>query len=463
MHPLFSHKWALALGAALESSAAYRDAARRWDGAVCLERTADAGDEAPAVAVFLDLAHGRCHAARLATDADRRQARYIISGPLTAWLTVLRGDEAPTVALMRGHLTLSKGMLPMLLPHVGAANALVDVVRTVSPSAVSPSAVSPSAVSPSAVSPSAVSPSAATAVPPTAAPTRRTGFRSLEAGALTDASVPWRLWEKAKRHGIWNPADIDFTVDAVQWRALTPGEQDLLLRLVTLFQGGEEAVVIDILPLLDVISQEGRLDEQLYLTSFVWEEAKHVEGMHRFLHAVGALDTDLTRFHTPAYHTIITHALPQAMQRLRHDSSPVAQARASTTYNMIVEGVLAETGYHVFHEILVTRGILPGMQQMTALLKLDESRHIAYGLYLLSRLGIEHGAPVWDAIADTMNVLMDPTIAVITEAFAAYPADAVPFALSAAPFVEHAMSQGAKRLERLERARAQGVPVGTKE
>ena len=449
MHPLFSHEWALALGAALESSAMYREAARRWDGAVCLQRTADADHGHPAAAVFLDLKHGRCHAARLATEADLRQARFVISGPLTAWLTVLRGDEAPTVALMRGHLMLSKGMLPMLLPHVGAANALVDVARAVSPSA-------------DDRAPAAHTTPDHTAVPAgMSAP--RPGFRSLERGALTDESVPWRLWEKAKRHGIWNPADIDFTVDAEQWRTLAPDEQDLLLRLATLFQGGEEAVVIDILPLLDVVSQERRLDEQLYLTSFVWEEAKHVEGMHRFLHAVDALDTDLTRFHTPAYHTIFTDALPQAMQRLRHDTSPVAQARASATYNMIVEGVLAETGYHVFHEILVSRDILPGMQQMTGLLKLDESRHIAYGLYLLSRLGIEHGAPVWDAIADTMNTLMDPAIAVITEAFAAYPADAVPFALSPAPFVEHAMSQGAKRLDRLERARAQGVPVGTKE
>ena len=449
MHPLFSHEWALALGAALESSAMYREAARRWDGAVCLQRTADAGHGDPAAAVFLDLKHGRCHAARLATEADLRQARFVISGPLTAWLTVLRGDEAPTVALMRGHLMLSKGMLPMLLPHVGAANALVDVARAVSPSA-------------DDRAPSVHTTPDHTTVP-AGVPAQRPGFRSLERGALTDESVPWRLWEKAKRHGIWNPADIDFTVDAEQWRALAPEEQDLLLRLATLFQGGEEAVVIDILPLLDVVSQERRLDEQLYLTSFVWEEAKHVDGMHRFLHAVGALDTDLTRFHTPAYHTIFTDALPQAMQRLRHDTSPVAQARASATYNMIVEGVLAETGYHVFHEILVSRDILPGMQQMTGLLKLDESRHIAYGLYLLSRLGIEHGAPVWDAIADTMNTLMDPAIAVITEAFAAYPADAVPFALSPAPFVEHAMSQGAKRLDRLERARAQGVPVGTKE
>lgn len=446
MTALFTDEWARALGAALEASVPYRDAARRWEGAVCLERTAESGDDASSVAVFLELAHGHCHAARLATAADRQQSRYVIGGPLSAWLKVLRGEEVPTVALMRGHLRLAKGALPMLLAHVSAANALVDVARTISPP-----------------EPERVTHPAASAVAPAAVVPRRLEFRSLDPDAWADHSVPLRLWEKAKRHGIWNPADIDFSVDREQWGTLAADERDLLLRLATLFQGGEEAVVIDILPLLDVVSQEGRLDEQLYLTSFVWEEAKHVEGMHRFLHAVGALDTNLARYHTPAYHAIFSKALPRAMQALRHDQSPMMQARASATYNMIVEGVLAETGYHVFHDVLTTRGILPGMQQMTGLLKLDESRHIAYGLYLLSRLGIAHGAPVWDVIAATINELMDSAIAVITEAFAAYPAHAVPFGLSPAPFVEHAMSQAARRLERLELARAQGVPVGAKD
>jgi hypothetical protein len=101
MHPLFTHQWALALGAALESSAMYREAARRWDGAVCLQRIADTSTALPSTAVFLDLKHGHCHAARLATEADLKQAKFVISGPLTAWLSVLRGNEAPTVALMR--------------------------------------------------------------------------------------------------------------------------------------------------------------------------------------------------------------------------------------------------------------------------------------------------------------------------------------------------------------------------
>ena len=465
MPELFTHDWAVSLGTALNASSLYREAARRWEGAVCLECTPAPGGEghgpsASKVAVYLDLLHGHCRVARVATPADYGQARYVISGPLAAWLTVLRGDETSTVALMRGHLRLAKGLLPMLLPHVGAANALVEVARTVPVGTVQP----PAPAEVPAVSPEPV-PQGPTSIAPTppAPEPHRSRYRSLDLTALEESSVPLRLWEKAKRHGIWNPADIDFSTDAAQWVQLSASEQDFLLRLATLFQGGEEAVVIDILPLLDVVSHEGRLDEQLYLTSFVWEEAKHVEGMHRFLRAVGAFDDNLARFHTPAYHTIFSEALPRAMQALRHDRSPVAQVRASATYNMIVEGVLAETGYYLFHEILTARGILPGMQQMTGLLKLDESRHVAYGLYLLSRLGLEHGAIAWDTMAATMNTLMDPAIAVIGEAFAAYPADAVPFNMSPAPFMEYALSQFAKRLDRLERSREQGIPVGMKE
>ena len=460
MPELFTHDWAVSLGAALNASSLYREAARRREGAVCLACTPAPGGEAHGpsaskVAVYLDLLHGHCRVARVATPADYGQARYVISGPLAAWLTVLRGDETSTVALMRGHLRLAKGLLPMLLPHVGAANALVEVARTVPVGTVQP----PAPAELPAVSPEPV-PQAPTPLVPEP---HRSRYRSLDLTALEASSVPLRLWEKAKRYGIWNPADIDFSTDAAQWVQLSASEQDFLLRLATLFQGGEEAVVIDILPLLDVVSHEGRLDEQLYLTSFVWEEAKHVEGMHRFLRAVGAFDDNLARFHTPAYHTIFSEALPRAMQALRHDRSPVAQVRASATYNMIVEGVLAETGYHLFHEILTARGILPGMQQMTGLLKLDESRHVAYGLYLLSRLGLEHGAVAWDTMTATMNTLMDPAIAVIGEAFAAYPADAVPFNMSPAPFMAYAMSQFAKRLDRLERSREQGIPVGMKE
>jgi ribonucleoside-diphosphate reductase beta chain len=144
------------------------------------------------------------------------------------------------------------------------------------------------------------------------------------------------------------------------------------------------------------------------------------------------------------------------MGRLRHDASPVAQAEASATYNMIVEGVLAETGYHMYHRVLVAQGILPGMQRAVTLLKQDESRHIAYGLHLLSRLVAEHGDVAWHAIEARMNALVVPAVAVVTEAFAAYPPDRIPFGLDPADFTTFAMSQFQRRLAWLERGRRAG-------
>jgi ribonucleoside-diphosphate reductase beta chain len=40
--------------------------------------------------------------------------------------------------------------------------------------------------------------------------------------------------------------------------------------------------------------------------------------------------------------------LPAALNRLLIDPSAIAQVEASVVYHMIVEGVLAETGYHGF-------------------------------------------------------------------------------------------------------------------
>ncbi|MBO9374192.1 MAG: ribonucleotide-diphosphate reductase, partial [Chloroflexus sp.] len=44
-------------------------------------------------------------------------------------------------------------------------------------------------------------------------------------------SPPMRLFEKAKRFGIWNPSLIDLSRDARDWEQLQDDERDLLLRL----------------------------------------------------------------------------------------------------------------------------------------------------------------------------------------------------------------------------------------
>lgn len=445
----FSPPWIAAWAAALRQSDSYRAAARNWEGAVVLEQAPGRGESPDAArSVFLDLWRGECRAAREATAADREAARYVISGPRASWERVLHGELSPTMAIMRGALSLAKGSLGGLLPHVGAATEMLRLAQGLD---VAPE---PTEAAPAAAAAAAAA--AEVAATPTVSTAGHAHFQSTSPTGLRFDSVPMRLWEKAKRFGIWNPTDIDFTQDRADWQRLAADEQDVLLRLAALFQAGEEAVALDILPLADVMAREGRLEEQLYLASFIWEEAKHVELFRRFLDAVTGRRDDLASYHSPSYRTIFAEALPAAMGRLRHDPSPVAQAEASATYNMIVEGVLAETGYHMYHRVLVAQGILPGMQRAVTLLKQDESRHIAYGLHLLSRLVAEHGDVAWHAIEARMNALVAPAVAVVTEAFAAYPPDRIPFGLDPADFTAFAMSQFQRRLAWLERGRRSG-------
>jgi len=163
---------------------------------------------------------------------------------------------------------------------------------------------------------------------------------------------PMRLYEKAKRLGIWNPSDIDFLKDKADWSALKADEKDLICRLLAMFVAGEEAVTLDLLPLIQVIAKEGRVEEEMFLTTFLFEEAKHTDFFRRFLDEVSVASDDLTRYHTDNYHYIFYDALPAALSTLETDSSPSALIRASVTYNMVVEGVLAETGYHAFFTML---------------------------------------------------------------------------------------------------------------
>ncbi len=263
---------------------------------------------------------------------------------------------------------------------------------------------------------------------------------------------PMKLWQKAKKFGIWDPQEIDFTQDRKDWEGFSETEREVLLHLTSLFLGGEESVTLDLLPLISTIAREERLEEEMYLTSFLWEEAKHVEAFRVFLDQVAQEHSDLSRFHGPSYTAIFHQELPTALNRLWDDPSPVAQAEASVTYNMIVEGVLAETGYHGYFTMLEANDVLPGMRQVVGKLKQDESRHLAFGVYLLSRLVAEHGDEVWEAIDRRMNHLLPLAMGMIQEIFTPY-GDQIPFGLDIGEFLGFASSQYQKRYERVKKAR----------
>ena len=92
-----------------------------------------------------------------------------------------------------------------------------------------------------------------------------------------------RLYHKAKKLGIWDPREIDLTQDRQDSLKISDEYKERLLPLILGFQAGEEAVTLDLLPLIMTMAREGRLEEEMFLTTFLWEEAKHTEFFRRVL------------------------------------------------------------------------------------------------------------------------------------------------------------------------------------
>ena len=280
----------------------------------------------------------------------------------------------------------------------------------------------------------------------------RAGYATVSGKGLDWDSVPMRLFQKAKKLGTWDPQAIDFSKDRPDWESFTDVERDFLLRTLSLFQAGEEGVTSDLLPLIMAVADEGRLEEEMFLTSFLWEEAKHVEFFRRWLDDVARAKDDLAHYMTPSYKHLFLVELPQALNALKTDRSTEAQIRASVTYNMIIEGVLAETGYHGFRLSLEANHKLPGLLEGIRLLARDESRHIRYGVFLIDRL-INASPDGWEVMNQRMNELLGPALSVVSEFWDFYDDNNGPFGQKMETYIEFASTQFDKRMKVLERDR----------
>lgn len=439
---IFTQPWADSFRDQVNRNVEHRRAASTWEHPVAL-----AVEPSPAVPggrrLLLDLWRGECRAARVVDEAGSERATFILSAPIEQWKQIFCGRSDPILALMQGRVKLLKGGMFALARNATAAKQLVlsaTRVPTFFPGEPGPSAA-----------PAAGPPTPAAPVSRARGP--RDALRSLGPQGLRHDSLPMKLYHQAKRFGGWNPQDIDFAADRADWARLTERERDAILRLTALFQGGEESVTQDILPLMLTVAGEGRLEEEMFLTTFLFEEAKHLEFFRRFVdEVIGAAQAgDLARFQTEPYREIFFEELPGAMSALLTDPSPAAQLRASATYNMLVEGTLAETGYHGYYAMLEQQNILPGLRRGIGLLKRDESRHIAYGVHLLTRLvAADHS--LWSVLESRMGDLLEPVLGIIRGLFEPY-GDDMPFGLVQDEFMEFAMSQFKSRMNLIERAR----------
>jgi putative sterol carrier protein len=131
-HELFSPEWAQAYAEAIRTHAGYKKSAASWEWPMVFKVTADPSIGLPQEkAIYLDLFHGECREARVATEADLQAVPYIVSADAFAWKQVVEKKLEPIGGLMRGKLKLARGNMIALARYVQAAQHLVEAATNV--------------------------------------------------------------------------------------------------------------------------------------------------------------------------------------------------------------------------------------------------------------------------------------------------------------------------------------------
>lgn len=118
-----SHEWVTALCEALNTSEAYAEAAKNWEGDLyfIIEPGGSLTEQA---ILYMDLWHGKCREAKGITDPGEKNPAFVMSAAYETWVRVIKAELDPIQGLMTRKLKL-KGNMTMIMKNVKAAQELV--------------------------------------------------------------------------------------------------------------------------------------------------------------------------------------------------------------------------------------------------------------------------------------------------------------------------------------------------
>ena len=119
-----SQEWLDALKKALETSQAYKEAAKNWEGDIYFIVEPDASYKQRNI-MYLDLWHGECREASVITDENEKSPKYRILGPFTNWKQILNKEVDPVQSMMTGKIKV-KGDMAQIMKMPRAAVELVN-------------------------------------------------------------------------------------------------------------------------------------------------------------------------------------------------------------------------------------------------------------------------------------------------------------------------------------------------
>ncbi|MFQ3319143.1 MAG: ribonucleoside-diphosphate reductase beta chain [Natronomonas sp.] len=235
-----------------------------------------------------------------------------------------------------------------------------------------------------------------------------------------DPESPFEWYRAAKEHGIWDPESFDLEQDKRDWEEkFDEAEKKQFMKICSLFYEGEESVTKTLAPYpIAVEALEDPnfdpLQEEMYLTTQLWEETKHTDFFSRYFDEVfDTQDTDYgdfggDNFWNPELQAYLIDDLEHVSGELRdaagraetaaREGGDIEAAQRDLRYKLgdavmhymgMVEAQLAETGYSALNQMLGNKDGMPAFQAAMTKIQKDEARHINNGRWLMKKLAQE--------------------------------------------------------------------------
>lgn len=129
MFEFASEEWVQALKQAINSSPAYAEAAKTWEGDFYF--VVEPGGPFPHETVmYMDLWHGECREAQICPDRSVKKPAFVISASLPVWRKVIEKRLDPIQGMMTRQLKL-QGDMVKIMKAVKASKELVECTTRV--------------------------------------------------------------------------------------------------------------------------------------------------------------------------------------------------------------------------------------------------------------------------------------------------------------------------------------------
>ncbi|WP_336325532.1 ribonucleoside-diphosphate reductase [Halovenus sp. HT40] len=266
----------------------------------------------------------------------------------------------------------------------------------------------------------------------------------------------------------WDPGaieELDVDRERLLNADLTEEQFEGIRRTVARFGAGEESVTEDLLPLAQVSEN---INDQMFLSSQIYEEAKHTKFFDRYWREVidpvaegqGFERTAPTedRYFNSQY-TELFERTEDAMQRLLTDDTPKNRVVAYCHYHLTIESVLAQTGYYGIQSSFSESGSdevtdeefveLPGLVNGITKIRSDEGRHVGFGMAKV-REHVQTGTVEESVVQNTLQKLLPLVAGTVND---------LGVAINPDPLVEYATEKLTRRIEIIADAEAEIPPV----